>query len=371
MNRDNTTAYLQKLGIRTRGRWKTSGWIDAFCPFAPYLHETKRDNTPSFGVHFSDEGYSAGYCFACKQRGTLAELAFRLAKFTKNKLFTSIGHEINDTEFKGAGAIIPEWEDLEKPTEKQEEKQQTFANRTAELFRYPSFLFEPIVYRYLKSRGVSVSTGLKLGLRYTALDSRGEYCPRMLFPVRDIDGVFRGFTGRALLNSIQPKVRDFSGLKKRTVFLGERDVLLQKKSGTANYVIIVEGPLDRARLIELGFRNSMAILGSDITDEKIAKIAKLDLPVYWFVDNDNGGKHCLLGPKDSDGKYEYTLGAVWKLRDTVPQFYLPYLKNINDPGSYDPNDVSKTLTVNDMRKMLRNARPINPGLTKNLQHGRL
>ena len=53
-----------------------------------------------------------------------------------------------------------------------------------------------------------------------ALDDDGHGAERIIFPVRGREGELYGYTGRAIDEDVQPRIRDYYGLPKRACLLG-------------------------------------------------------------------------------------------------------------------------------------------------------
>ena len=144
------------------------------------------------------------------------------------------------------------------------------------------------------------------------------------------DASFYGFTGRAIDPGIQPKVKDYFGLPKRFLILGEH--LWQN----GRPLIIVEGLFAYAHLIKLGVAaNVGAILGSAMTREKAARIIDLGERTYLLNDNDTGGDIGLYGTPTPEGGRE-TNGAIDMLTEQVA-LYVP----VWPEGKIDPDELTR------------------------------
>lgn len=336
MNERSLRTFCSQLGIPLEAFQSTRGWITAPCPFAPYTHQSGHDHRPSFAVAINETGYSSFNCQTCKLKGTLASLAFRLAGFREDRSLRQLANEIQVQEIRGY--TPPDWEDapqVGRPLRQQEVR----ANHDL----YPSFVEHRVARAYLKARNITVGTALALGLRYDA--ERG----RVLFPVYDGRRVFRGFTGRAVelptvpasttaqwLNregGTRPKVRDYLGLPKRALLLGEHRV--QTRPGAR--VVLVEGLFAYALFRQYGVPNVVALLGSAPTPEKADTLLRWDLPVVCFLDNDQAGQDGIFGKITEDGK---TIPGM------VDFLYgrLPLLIPKWPDGITDPDDLTKAQT---------------------------
>lgn len=320
--------YATKLGIIfTDQRVSSTGWLQAHCPLAPWTHTSGRDRTPSFGLHVNARGYSAYKCFTCGSHGSLPGLVFRIANYSDpsgvreadpNNL-RNLAREIERAEIAGEPEHIPEWDDF---YQEEEERKVEWPNPATAFQRYPFAYGEAGASQYLRQRNISLSTAFKCGLRWDAEERR------VLFPVRTVGGRLAGFTGRACDKHTRPKVRDYAGLEKRKYLLGANNLSISRRrfrdySGSprkyTGKLIAVEGPFDYARCRQHGFPFVVALLGSELTAEKLALFEELALPVVWFTDDDAAGQKCLYGSPEHPGS-----GALRRLYRSVTQYTVKY-----------------------------------------------
>ncbi len=344
MQRQSVIEFARVLGLGAPARTSTAVWVHYKCPFARWKHDGKQSKSSHFNISVSTTKHSVYQCWACKSRGALPHLAYELAQLRKEPELVKIGKQIEEIEVIGPKIVLPKWDD-----EPIGELDETPANdplvlpRPEREFEFPSAAGHP----YLRDRGVSFSTTIRLGIRYDARQRR------VLFPVYTPWGQFAGFTGRAVYaapttnadgdeleaDGITPylKVRDYFGLRKRRLFLSERTIRapyptalhngtpsLQRLPGKSR-ITLVEGIFDYAYFTELGISAPWAILGSALTPEKVAILAALGHPVVLFFDNDKAGQ---------DGA---TLAKV-ALFGKVPLFEVEYPEGYDgaDPGVLPP-----------------------------------
>jgi hypothetical protein len=176
---------------------------------------------------------------------------------------------------------------------------------------YPAAGDDELSRGYLRSRGITRATVVKLGLLYDPKQSR------ILFPVRGRENELYGFTGRRILPATkeEPKVRDYHGLPKRDLVLGAHRWRVNKP------LIIVEGLFGYAWLHQIGVEehaNIGALLGSAMTPEKAAMVRNFDEPVYLLLDNDEAGEIGIFGRILPGGERETSTSAVAQLKTHVP-----------------------------------------------------
>lgn len=169
---------------------------------------------------------------------------------------------------------------------------------------------------YMKKRGYSSSTLNKVKAKVTY---NKQY--QIIFPLLD-NGKFKGWVCRTTDKEVE-KFRKYlynKGFARITTLCGDY--------GSKDYVIVVEGFMDRLRFIESGIEpdNVVAILGWKMSDEQQKKLK--DKGVKYLIsalDNDSAGK--------KGTKFLKTTGFK------VVRFQ--YLKGIKDPGEMNKIQLEK------------------------------
>ncbi len=303
-------------GSKQRTRWMTVS-----CPFAPWTHAKKTDANPSFGITIKDGDRSAYKCLSCGLKGRLSGLPTRLGGYRKAD-YSKIRKWAEMAEFSASmNRPLPKWEDADPVAIDHNESSERHVEGTVHSFPLA------LESRYLRKRGLSYIDIVRMNIRYD------HYRQRVLFPVYDNSDVFRGFTGRSILNRKTwtkeiPKVKDYYGLNKRELFLK----LLGKHDGIK---LVGEGLFDFATFVRFGYLNSRAILGTALTDEKISILVDEAEPVYFFMDNDLAGWQALFGNIDKDGELETLNAWAFRLYREIPVWIVPYKTRLTgeDPGS--------------------------------------
>lgn len=158
---------------------------------------------------------------------------------------------------------------------------------------------------YMKNRGFTFKALNMCGCKYTY---QRNY--PLVFPMTD-NGTFKGWVCRTTDKRIEAKRKYLynEGFSRRNTLCGD----YHKEDGP---LYIVEGYMDRLKLMSFGVKNVVAILGWKITAEQIQKLKKQGFThVISTLDNDTCGK------KGS----EYLKNYFEVTRFT-------YLKGIKDPG---------------------------------------
>jgi DNA primase len=118
---------------------------------------------------------------------------------------------------------------------------------------------------------------------------------RIMFPLRDARGRVLGFGARATREGQQPKyVNSSEGpvyRKGRSLFGLD---LARPHATKEGRVMVVEGYTDVLALHQAGFRNSVASMGTALTEEQLAELARLGREVVLAFDADRSGREAML-----------------------------------------------------------------------------
>jgi DNA primase len=146
---------------------------------------------------------------------------------------------------------------------------------------------------FLRSLGVKVSEGMELGILAKSADGRvyARFTNRITFPIFNPSGKIVGFGGRIItnrddigkyINSPDTKIFD-----KSTLLYGyhkARDTIMKK-----GRVIVVEGNLDVVMLHQAGWTNSVATLGTAMTERVVPLLRRGEPEVIVAYDGDSAG----------------------------------------------------------------------------------
>jgi DNA primase len=284
---------LKRAGTRMKG----------LCPF----HEEK---TPSFSV---DPTTQLFYCFGCQTGGDV----FKFVMLYENADFTEAVKILADR----CGVPLPE------PTGRRDDdpyERTLEMNRRAAVF-FRERLLDPEGGRrcrdYLERRGITSETAEFLGLGYAPdtwealrghLQSKGfkaseltrggltvprksgageydRFRDRLIFPIRDLSGRTVAFGGRTL-GDAEPKY--INSPETPTYTKGEHLYgldLAGRSIRREGYAIVVEGYLDLAPLVQAGFENVVASLGTAFTPAQAKRLARYAQRVVISYDGDAAG----------------------------------------------------------------------------------
>jgi len=322
-----------------------SGWLVCQCPFAPLgFHKNSIDHEPSFFVKPNSAGVSGFNCFTCKQHGKVSALVSQLEHYS-GESYGNLSTRVNLKELQNDFGTFGEVPEEDMPPEVLAEGLYSGVYQLAwESER---------AMEYLAGRGVDKMAAMEMGLLY---DDDGY---RVLFPVRNYQGGLWGFSGRSVIPDKErrnAKVKDYAGLKKSWVVLGEHLVAKSdtecKAAGLPRKpLLIVEGLFAYAHMVALGVRehaNPIAPLGSRITTYQRDRIVGMNRPTYYLFDDDLAGDVGLYGKQNKDTGEHEGGGALDMTKEHVPTL-LCYYPNRFAEGEGDPD----SLTLDDVVWMLR------------------
>lgn len=168
---------------------------------------------------------------------------------------------------------------------------------------------------YMKDRGYSPGT-----LNIVRAKVNYSYSYGIIFPILD-NGKFKGWVCRTMIKEVEAKRKYLynEGFRRVTTLCGDY--------GNKEYVIVVEGFMDRLRFIEVGIEpdNVVAILGWKMSAEQEQKLKSKGIKnIISALDNDECGK--------KGTKYLKTMFNVTRFQ---------YLKGIKDPGEMTKEQFNK------------------------------
>src|SRR5713226_6123036 len=145
----------------------------------------------------------------------------------------------------------------------------------------------------LKQSGIKKEIPFNVGLLKEK--EQGITCPfmgRIMFPLTDNRGATVGFGGRAIDRSSQAKYinsPDSVTFNKRRVLFGLKQLRISNDT-----VFVVEGYFDVLTLHQAGFKNTVGLLGTDMSAEQTRILEGLARNVILIFDGDAGGQAALL-----------------------------------------------------------------------------
>lgn len=279
------------------------------CPF-------HADQNPSMLVDLSDGRW---FCFGC-QKSDDAQGFVRLME----KQY----HGLNDLQaYKRYQKILSstEYSDIKITTATKRERKRHNAQLYAEAYDFyhglsqvdwtredlPEYMHD--CREYMLQRGFTAEQLNSCGCRYTY---QRNY--ELIFPMYD-NGKFRGWVSRTRIPEVAEKRKYLynEGFRRATTVVGEYR--------NCSTVYIVEGYMDRLKLVQLGIPNAVAILGWKASNQQIQRLQAQGIRhVISALDNDDCGRR----------------GTEW-LRKHFVVTRFRYLKGIKDPGDFTAETFSR------------------------------
>lgn len=162
------------------------------------------------------------------------------------------------------------------------------------------------VREYMGKRGFTPATLIVLGAKVTY---NRQY--QLIFPMKD-NGKFKGWVSRTMIKAVEERRKYLynKGFSRATSLVGDYC--------SKDYVFIVEGYMDRAKFIQYGEANVVAILGWKMSPLQEKKLKQAGVTkIISALDNDMCGRR--------GTRYLQTIAGF-----EVTRFR--YLKGIKDPG---------------------------------------
>lgn len=320
------------------------------CPF----HNEK---TPSFSVN-EDKGFY--HCFGCGEHGDIISFTMK----SENVGFVDAIKELAEM----AGLKLPEFKPRDPAIVQREESYFDITERAAA--EYQKQLFAPtgaVALEYIRGRGFTDEMIKKYRLGYapknnliankfvntkqdvligTGLCRRGDYGmydffrDKLMFPIFSARGQVVAFSGRSLDGS-EPKyinTADTEIFHKRKTIFGfnfARDSIHRN-----NRTIIVEGQIDAIQMQCHGFPETVAPLGTALTEDHLAILCKANRNIVFCFDGDTAGQ---------------------KAAARAANLVLPFIRDNSDikfafvTGGKDPDEILKKSGKDAMDTIINNA----------------
>ncbi len=287
---------------------RTGRYYRALCPF----HSEK---TPSFYVSPERQIY---YCFGCGKHGDVINFVMEIEgisfKEALHQLAKRAGIELVEGSYKDSlnelsekGKIYSVLEEalffFRKNLFSESGKIAREYLKKRGIFREEAELFEigwapmgwDLLYNYLRQKGYEDQLILKAGLINAGKNGFYDvFRGRIIFPIRDARGNLLGFGGRTLTENEAkyintPQTAVFS--KKNVLYMLN---LSKDEIRKTNEALLVEGYMDAIKLYVNGFKNTVASLGTSLTEEQVDLISKYAKTVVVCYDGDAAGEHATL-----------------------------------------------------------------------------
>ncbi|MDW5300338.1 MAG: DNA primase [Sedimentibacter sp.] len=278
------------------------------CPF-------HKEKTPSFVVSPDKQVF---HCFGCGESGD------SISFLTKYKNFTFV--EAAEYLARRAGIVLEETSFSSKENSSKQLIDKLYKiNREAAAYFYKNLRRYPEVIKYLESRKIDVNVIKKFGIGYASdewdnllkyLTNKGfdeedilktgliikkensnnyydRFRKRVIFPIFDVKSRIIGFGGRVLDNSLPKYLNSPESL----VFNKGYNLYglnLAKEAVRDKSFILVEGYMDVIKMHVHGYTNTVAALGTSLTENQIKLMKRYSKSFYLALDSDNAGQKAAL-----------------------------------------------------------------------------
>ena len=288
---------LEMLGKYMPGKLKPSGenQIITTCPF----HKDGQERKPSFSVNIEKGLYQ---CFTCHDKGTIRWLLKKL----------SVPSSTIDAEMKAIQPYIDRQKELFKI-----DKLHAFSNKDP--FKSDFQLPESLLGVYEVCPTKLVVDGFNQELLRSMDIGYDRHNNRIMYPLRDMYGNLAGFSGGVteLTTHQHPKYKVYQGKRmghggkvipsdfgqwfddddqfkgykcENHDFLWNFDrVFKNRMSDPTATVFVVEGFKACLWMLQSGYKNTVALMGSYISDRQQQMLHLLGWTVVLFLDNDQAG----------------------------------------------------------------------------------
>jgi DNA primase len=306
---------------------KAGNSYKGLCPF----HGEK---TPSFNVNPEKNLF---YCFGCGAGGNVITFVSRFhnLSFTDAVMFLAERYGISVQTGKDdskRNGILGLHEDILLETKRRllsaEGKEardyiasRKFAGEVVEEFGLGYFPIrletEPFLKKYGKD--VLLASGLFVEGKYGV---RMRFFNRLSFPIRSITGKVVGFSGRSMDGSMPKYMNspETEAFRKREIlynFDKAKDKI--KKTETC---IITEGYFDVMRLVEKGYGNAVATMGTSLTKEHVDQLKRYAQEIILLFDGDDAGYKAALKTLDVFLESNFFPYAVFLPKGDDPDTFL-------------------------------------------------
>ena len=299
----STYVTLKKAGTYWKGR----------CPF-------HKENTPSFTVSPSRHIF---YCFGCQASGDTVGFVAQMEHYSQ---------------FEAAQELIKRYQlpieqnSLNDPNWQKYAQKQNFFKLNSLICKWSTAILErsPEAQEYLIKRGIDKLTWLNYWVGYWPLGPLGvnnlikfinqnnfsaedlikngflyrspyglksAFEERIIFPIKDYLGNICGFGGR-IFQKNDKRVKYYNS--REQVYFNKGSLLfgldIAKKSiAQTGYAYLVEGYLDVLALVQNGYTNTVAVLGTACTNEHLALLERYTQKIFVTFDGDAAGVNALNG----------------------------------------------------------------------------
>lgn len=290
------------------------------CPF----HFEK---TPSFAVNEVEQFY---HCFGCGESGDVIKFVEKMESLDFMGAVKQLA--------KSVGMEVPEWTGDEEVLKKQKVKDKLYNVCDEVMALYEANLKLPVAQKardylakrglndeiikkfhigycdgwtssieHFKSKGISAALMKEAGITECKDKGNGNKyyydvnADRVMFPIINSYGNCIGFTGRVLEASDYAKYKNTTQTpifdKSRIVYNINNIKKLKQERGL-DTIIIVEGNVDVISMVKSGIENTVACMGTAITEHHARELKRFCEKVVLCLDGDNAGQKAMFRSVD-------------------------------------------------------------------------
>jgi DNA primase len=298
------------------------------------------------------------HCFGCGEHGDIISFTMKHNNMDFKSAITELANM--------AGLKMPDYKPRNPNVVKHEEALFDICERAAQT--YAEKLFTPDAahaLEYVRRRGFTDEEIKKYRIGYapknniiankfaeskflipSGLCRRGDYGmydffrDKLMFPIFNAHGKIVAFSGRSLDGS-EPKyinTTDTDIFHKRQTVFGFN--FARESIHRANRSIVVEGQIDAIKMQVNGFPETVAPLGTALTEDHIALLCKSNRNITFCFDGDGAGQ---------------------KAAARACNIVMPFIRDTSDvkfafvSGGKDPDEILKTAGADAMRKIIDDA----------------
>ena len=281
------------IGERVKLRPSSRGFV-GLCPF-------HNEDTPSFHVYVDTQSY---YCYGCHEAGDIFTyvmktegLNFREAlENLASRAGVSLSHyearprtNIMDTVTQYyTQNLLGDYGAVPQAYIQRRKLDSNDVTRFSLGYSLPSW---DALVKYLRASKIPDKTFLDLGLAlHGKRDIYDRFRGRLMFPIRDVSGKVIAFGGRLIdgdgakyMNSPESEIYS---KRKNLYLLNQAKASIREKQRS----ILVEGYMDAIRLHKCGFTESVASLGTSLTETQAELLSRFAEQCYICYDSDSAGQ---------------------------------------------------------------------------------
>lgn len=216
------------------------------------------------------------------------------------------------------------------------------------------------LYNYLKQKWYDDELIWESNVFSDLKTRRDKFIGRIIFPLKNIRGDIVGLAWR-IINAWEPKYLNSPASQiydKSSILYGlfEARSEITKK----DFIIITEWYMDTIALHQAGFKNTVCVSGTALTEKHIGVIKKLTSRIYLCFDNDNAGIQAtnlsIEMLKNKDLEVKIISLEWWKDPDEILKSggdFQVFIENALSPIWYHLKQMQETQSLQDKKEMLK------------------